>query len=337
VARAGDVLENPVTGERIVFRRTAADTDGAALEYEIRFRPQGFVAQEHLHPRQSERHEVVEGRLGLAVGGREQVLEPGDSVVVPPRTPHRLFPVGDGLVTAIFESRPALETEVLLETFVRLAQEGKVNAKGYPDPLHGALLAREFVPEGYATRPPLAVQAVLFAGLAAVARGVGYTARADEERLPREYVFVDEWDVDAPREAVFDALADGRTYPEWWRPVYISVDAPGPPAVGVVSTQHFKGRLPYTLRTRSEITRLDRPYQVEADVVGDLTGRGLWTLTERDGRVHVRFDWRVNADKPLLYALTPVLRPAFRWNHNWAIARAKEGLEPYARRRAANA
>jgi hypothetical protein len=26
-----------------------------------------------------------------------------------------------------------------------------------------------------------------------------------------------------------------------------------------------------------------------------------------------------------------VLRPIFRWNHNWAIARAKEGLEPYAR------
>ena len=37
------------------------------------------------------------------------------------------------------------------------------------------------------------------------------------------------------------------------------------------------------------------------------------------------------ADKPLLRTLTPVLRPAFRWNHAWAIARAIEGLEPYAR------
>jgi hypothetical protein len=26
-----------------------------------------------------------------------------------------------------------------------------------------------------------------------------------------------------------------------------------------------------------------------------------------------------------------VLRPAFRANHAWAIARAREGLEPYAR------
>jgi uncharacterized protein YndB with AHSA1/START domain len=42
-----------------------------------------------------------------------------------------------------------------------------------------------------------------------------------------EYVFIDEWDVDAPQEAVFEALADARTYPEWWTPVYIDVEGPG--------------------------------------------------------------------------------------------------------------
>jgi hypothetical protein len=39
--------------------------------------------------------------------------------------------------------------------------------------------------------------------------------------VAREYVFVDEWDVDVPREAVFEVLADARSYPEWWRPVYL--------------------------------------------------------------------------------------------------------------------
>ena len=154
--------------------------------------------------------------------------------------------------------------------------------------------------------------------------------------MAREYEFVDEWDVAAPREAVFDALADARTYPEWWRPVYISTEADGPPAVGVESRQHFKGRLPYTLKTRSRIVALDPPGRIEADVVGDLRGKGIWTLTERDGRTHVRFDWTVFADRALLRRLTPVLRPLFRWNHDWAIARAKEGLEPYARARASS-
>ena len=40
------------------------------------------------------------------------------------------------------------------------------------------------------------------------------------------------------------------------------------------------------------------------------------------------------ADRPLLRVLTPVARPIFRWNHNWSAARAAEGLEPYARRKA---
>ena len=148
-----------------------------------------------------------------------------------------------------------------------------------------------------------------------------------------DYVFIDEWDVDAQQEAVFDALADARTYPEWWKPVYIEVDGDCEPAAGCVTQQEFKGRLPYHLKTRSEITRLERPKTFEVNVVGDLTGKGVWTLTQRNGKVHIHFDWRVIADRPLLRILTPVLRPVFRWNHNWSIKRAIEGLEPYARAR----
>jgi uncharacterized protein YndB with AHSA1/START domain len=150
-----------------------------------------------------------------------------------------------------------------------------------------------------------------------------------------EYVFRDEWDVGAPIGDVFDALADARTYPEWWKPVYVAAEADGPPAVGVASRQRFKGRLPYHLKTISRIVRLERPHKIEAEVRGDLSGRGIWTLTEKDRGTHVAFDWRVNADRPLLRYLTPLLRPLFRWNHDWAIARAREGLEPYVRERLA--
>jgi uncharacterized protein YndB with AHSA1/START domain len=149
--------------------------------------------------------------------------------------------------------------------------------------------------------------------------------------MAAEYVFIDEWDVEAPIEAVFNALADTRTYPDWWKPVYIQVDADCGPAVGCVSKQLFKGRLPYQLKTTSEIVRMDPPRELEVKVEGDLSGRGIWTLTPSNGRVHVRFDWRVNADRGFIRVLTPVLRPLFRWNHNWAIKRAMEGLESYAR------
>jgi uncharacterized protein YndB with AHSA1/START domain len=149
--------------------------------------------------------------------------------------------------------------------------------------------------------------------------------------MAAEYVFVDEWDVDAPQQAVFDALADARTYPTWWRPTYREVEADGPPAVGCSSRHKFKAKLPYTLSTVSTIVRLDPPSAFEVEVDGDLRGHGVWTLTTTSDKVHVRFDWRVHADRALLRILTPVLRPLFRWNHNVAIERAMVGLEPYAR------
>jgi uncharacterized protein YndB with AHSA1/START domain len=149
-------------------------------------------------------------------------------------------------------------------------------------------------------------------------------------------VFVDQWHVAAPPAAVFTAIADARTYPDWWRPVYLEVESDGAMEVGSTSRQHFKGRLPYHLHTRSVITQSDPPRSVVADVDGDLRGRGRWTLTPTPQGTHVRFDWQVHADRMLLRLLTPLLRPLFGWNHNWAIARAKEGLEPYARRLAAS-
>jgi uncharacterized protein YndB with AHSA1/START domain len=190
---------------------------------------------------------------------------------------------------------------------------------GVPRPVAGAELVLEFSGAGHAAAPPLRVQRALARTVMALARPM------------RPYLFVDEWDVAAPPEAVFDAIADSRSYPQWWRPVYLDVQADGPPAPRTASNHHFKGRLPYHLHTRSVIVDIDPPRRVVAEVDGDLRGRGTWSLTPAPQGTHVRFDWQVHADRRLLRVLTPVLRPMFRWNHNWAIARAKEGLEPYAR------
>jgi hypothetical protein len=83
------------------------------------------------------------------------------------------------------------------------------------------------------------------------------------------------------------------------------------------------------------MVREELPRQFDVSVDGDLRGKGMWTFTPRNGRTRVRWDWIVFADRPLLRHLTPILRPLFRWNHNWAVARAREQLEPYARARAA--
>src|SRR5436190_6221921 len=77
MVKAGDRLENPVTGETLIFHRTAGETVGEAVLVETIVRPNGFVAAAHVHPHQSERFAVLTGRLGLRIGHDEQVAEAG--------------------------------------------------------------------------------------------------------------------------------------------------------------------------------------------------------------------------------------------------------------------
>ena len=323
MAKAGDVLEMAQLGCRVQLVKTAAETNGELLEFDVLGRPKGFLVQSHVHTGQVEHYEVLAGTLKIVEKGREHLLEPGATMEVPAGVAHRQVPgdkAADGHVRV--QVRPAGGTQAFLERVADMCAAGDFNRFGFPKPVAGARLVTDFGDEGHAAHPPLRVQQTLSR---LVLRASG---------LMRPYVFVDEWDVAAPPEAVFAAIADARTYPEWWRPVYLDVDADGPAELGKESRQHFKGRLPYHLHTRSRVVALDAPRTVTADVDGDLRGRGTWTLTPTASGTHVRFDWQVQADRKLLKALTPLLRPLLRWNHNWAIARAMEGLEPYARRAA---
>src|SRR3954453_4938627 len=307
------VLHMPGLGVRVELRQTAADTAGELIEFDVVGRARGFLAVEHTHDHQTEHYEVIEGALRLLLDGQEHVLGPGDEMTPPAGAPHTQRAGGEGEGRVRVTLRPAGRTQEFLD---RLASM-KVNRWGWPGPVDAAAMYRDFGSEGAATGPSPRVQQALSRTVLALAS--------------REYLFVDEWDVAAPRASVFAAISDARTYPTWWKPVYVDVHADGDAEVGKVSRQHFKGRLPYHLRTTSTITRLEPPHIVEADVDGDLRGHGKWTLTENaDGGTHVRFDWQVFADKPLLRLLTPILRPAFRWNHAWAIARGREALEPDA-------
>jgi len=69
VIRAGDTIENPVTGERIVFHKTSRDTGGEAVVIECFVRPHGFVAAAHVHPSQEERFQMEShARTGSGCG-----------------------------------------------------------------------------------------------------------------------------------------------------------------------------------------------------------------------------------------------------------------------------
>lgn len=174
---SGDVLEHPVTGETIIFRQTAATTGGKLVEVDFYMRPGAFVAAEHIHPRQEERFEVIAGTLSGRVGGKELAGVKGETVVVPPGTPHLWWNSGDEELHVRVEVRPALNFEGFFETFFGLAQDGEVSTKtGLPNPLQMAVTLRAYQDVLILAKPPRPMQTVVFGSLAAVGRLLGYKA-----------------------------------------------------------------------------------------------------------------------------------------------------------------
>jgi quercetin dioxygenase-like cupin family protein len=176
MARSGDVFEHPLTGERFVCRQVARDTGGELFQLDLYVQPGGFVAAEHIHPKQEERFEVLAGTLRLRSQGRERILGAGEAEVVAPRQPHVWWNAGAGELRVLVDFRPALRTEMFFETAFGLAKAGKTNRKGLPHPLQLAVLANEYSDEFQLAWPPLAVQRILVAPLAGLGRLLGYRA-----------------------------------------------------------------------------------------------------------------------------------------------------------------
>jgi quercetin dioxygenase-like cupin family protein len=174
--RSGDTIHNPVTGERITFHQTSADTNGEAVVIECTVQPHGFVAAAHVHPSQSERFNVIEGSLGLKVGGEKRTLGRGEVALVEPGTPHKFWNAGEDEVRFVCEVRPALQFESLLETMFTLAVDGKTNRKGMPSPLRLAVIARAHFDTVRLPRPPAWMQRAGLAVGAPVGRLLGYGA-----------------------------------------------------------------------------------------------------------------------------------------------------------------
>jgi quercetin dioxygenase-like cupin family protein len=189
MARSGDVLQHPVTGERVIWRKVAADTQGELLQGDLFAEPGGFVAAAHIHPNQEERFEVLAGTLRIRIDGEERLLRAGDIAVVPPGRPHVWWNAGQEEVHVLGEFRPALRTEMFFETFFGLATDGKTNRKGLPNPMRLAVLMREYEEELQLARPSIRVQRAMFGPLAVVGRLLGYRSwypRYSAEPLNKE-------------------------------------------------------------------------------------------------------------------------------------------------------
>ena len=193
--RAGEVYENPVSGERVVIRVGAEECGGELLVADLYVKPGGTSMGEHVHPGIEEGLTVVRGRLGYRLEGRGGVAGPGQHLHVPHGTAHDWWNAGEEEARVLVEISPAARFEEMIKTLLGLAQDGKTDAKGRPRLLHAALFAKEFGDVIRLTKPPRSVQRLLFGALAPVARLLGYKGSYPEylRRPPRAVVGVEPW------------------------------------------------------------------------------------------------------------------------------------------------
>lgn len=183
------VLENPVSGEKVIIHTSARNSDGRHWELEA-FIPayKGKIPVAHFHPHATERFEIISGQARYMLAGKEYDAVPGDVITVTPGTSH-LHPwstsaEGLHMRQATDLAQPDFAAlakfDTMIETLFALAQEGKVNAQGQPNPLQFAVILRDIQPEGYVAGLPVPLQHALIGGLAGIGKLFGYTVRNPE-------------------------------------------------------------------------------------------------------------------------------------------------------------
>ena len=165
-----DEVADPRSGQRVIFRRIEDDV----LELDL-FVSKGAFVREHIHPTQEETLTGVAGTFIQVVDGKTHRIGPGDSVTIPPRTPHNYDSAPEDcqlLVTV----KPALELDRFFRAFLGLSRDGKLTIpeKGNPKPLltFAALMYR-YRREMAAPRIPLWLQRQGLGALALLAKLLG--------------------------------------------------------------------------------------------------------------------------------------------------------------------
>jgi hypothetical protein len=178
---AGAWLHNPVTGELARVNVGPVESGGRRIETDLWLQPGAAVAGAHVHDHLVERFEV-RGTRRLHALWRRADGRPGRGVLsVEPGVVHDWWNAGEDVahVRVGVEARapapghPAARFASMIEALWSLGALGEVNARGMPDLLWLAAIAREYRDVIRFARPPGLVQAPLFGPLAAIARRAG--------------------------------------------------------------------------------------------------------------------------------------------------------------------
>ena len=172
---AGQTVENPQTGERLVFHKTGAYRRRVHRVHRLH-RARRAPADGPRPPRPERALRDHEGHAEPEDRGPHLEAKAGDVVTIEPGQAHYFANRTDEEVGFNVEVRPALKIESVIETMYGLAADGKTNRFGMPNPLRLAVIAEHHLDTVALPIVPVSLQRAALAVGAPIGRMLGYRA-----------------------------------------------------------------------------------------------------------------------------------------------------------------
>lgn len=145
----------------------------------------------------------------------------------------------------------------------------------------------------------------------------------------KEYTFITTWNLkNASLDAAWNVIKAVDEWPQWWKGVKSvqTIREGDSQGIGKISLFVFKSALPYELTFRSELLQLKKHELMIGKAHGELEGTGIWTFAQQEDIIRIVYVWNVKTTQAWMNFLAPLLRPAFKWNHDVVMRWGLQGL-----------
>ena len=170
--REGQVFVSKTEG----FRQTILKRENGLVWGELVLEPYAAGPPEHIHTTFSEKFIVAGGTLSLMVNGEKKTLRAGESLLIPPGTPHKPFNETDSPVIVKGPFTPEYGIPEQFTVFLTQAYGFFDESEANSQPPTALLQMSRFSPkyDSWLARPPVFLQKALFFVIGPTARLLGY-------------------------------------------------------------------------------------------------------------------------------------------------------------------
>lgn len=166
------ITRHPTLEESVEFLNDPRDPTESVCNLKVRLGP-SVGLRGHVHPRQTERFEVLEGELLVIRGKESRRLVPGETWQVPPGVAHRWENPSDDPTVFRASFDPARRTRDLFLSLHGITASA-FHGGGSPGLMYAVLLGRKYPEHIHLPGIPAGLQRTVFALLAPVASLLGY-------------------------------------------------------------------------------------------------------------------------------------------------------------------